>query len=164
MFTITTACGDETISEAENEQDTEETSKEQANDNSVVQEETDKGNEAGKTSNSNNSSENNNGSSNYNSNNSNVDENDNSSTSDSEKEKKTIHFSSGSEAIDYLRKELDMENNEDIIFDDMGGRLEKDSYGSYYTIVLYVKTLKEAGGSGTAGIYKVYQDGKYEFK
>ena len=40
MFTITTACGVETISEAENEQDTEETSKEQANDNSVVQEET----------------------------------------------------------------------------------------------------------------------------
>ena len=96
MFTITTACGVETISEAENEQDTEETSKEQANDNSVVQEETDKGNEAGKTSNSNN-------------------------TSDSEKEKKPILFSSGSEAIDYLRKELDMENNEDIIFDDVGG-------------------------------------------
>lgn len=139
MFTITTACSDETVSEAENEQDTEETSKEQANDNSVVQEETDKGNEAGKTSNSNN-------------------------TSDSEKEEKTIHFSSGSEAIDYLRKELDMENNEDIIFDDMGGLLEEDSYGSYYTIVLYVKTWKEDGGSGTAGIYKVYQDGKYEFK
>ena len=139
MFTITTACGVETISEAENEQDTEETSKEQANDNSVVQEETDKGNEAGKTSNSNN-------------------------TSDSEKEKKTILFSSGSEAIDYLRKELDMENNEDIIFDDMGGLLEIDSYGSYYTIVLYSKEWKAAGGSGTLDIYIVYQDGKYVSK
>ena len=139
MFTITTACGVETISEAENEQDTEETSKEQANDNSLVQEETDKGNEAGKTSNSNN-------------------------TSDSEKENETILFSSGSEAIDYLRKELEMENNEGIIFDDMGGSLEKDSYGSYYDIVLYVKSWKEDGGSGTAGIYKVYQDGKYESK
>ena len=137
MFTITTACGVETISEAENEQDTEETSKEQANDNSVVQEETDKGNEAGKTSNSNN-------------------------TSDSEKENETILFSSGSEAIDYLRKEIEMENNEGIIFDDMGGSLEKDSYGSYYTIVLTIKSWREAGGSGTAGIYKVYQDGKYE--
>ena len=139
MFTITTACGVETISETENEQDTEETSKEQANDNSVVQEETDKGNEAGKTSNSNN-------------------------TSDSEKEKKPILFSSGSEAIDYLRKELDMENNEDIVFGDTGGDLEKDSYGSYYTIVLTIKSWREAGGSGTAGIYKVYQDGKYESK
>ena len=137
MFTITTACGVETISEAENEQDTEETSKEQANDNSVVQEETDKANEEEKTSNSNN-------------------------TSDSEKEMKTILFSSGSEAIDYLRKELDMENNEDIVFGDMGGDLEKDSYGSYYTIVLTIKSWREAGGSGTAGIYKVYQDGKYE--
>lgn len=137
MFTITTACGEETISEAENEQDTEETSKEQANDNSVVQEETDKGNEGGKTSNSNN-------------------------TSDSEKEEKTILFSSGSEAIDYLRKELDMENNEDIYFEDGGGILEKDSYGSYYDIVLYVKAWKEDGGSGTFEIYKVYQDGKYE--
>ena len=139
MFTITTACGEETISEAENEQDTEETSKEQANDNSVVQEETGKGNEEGKTSNSNN-------------------------TSDSEKEKKTIQISSGSEAIDYLRKELDMENNEGIIFDDMGGSLEKDSYGSYYQIVLYSKAMKAAGGSGTLDIYKVYQDGKYESK
>ena len=139
MFTITTACGVETISEAENEQDTEETSKEQANDTSVVQEETDKGNEAGKTSNSTN-------------------------TSDSEKDEKTIRFSSGSEAIDYLRKELDMENNEDIIFDDMGGLLEIDSYGSYYTIVLVSKEWRADGGTGTMDIYMVYQDGKYVSK
>ena len=139
MFTITTACGVETISEAENEQDTEETSKEQANDNSVVQEETDKGNEEEKTSISTN-------------------------TPDSEKEKITILFSSGSEAADYLRKELDMENNEDIIFDDMGGLLEIDSYGSYYTIALYSKAMQAAGGSGTLDIYMVYQDGKYVSK
>ena len=140
MFTITSACGEETIREAKNEQDTEETSKEQANDNSVVQEETDKGNEAGKTSNSNN-------------------------TSDSEKEKKTILLSSGSEAIDYLRKELDMEKNEDIYFEywgDGSGRLEKDSYGSYYKIGLKSKSIKAAGGDGKVGVYKVYQDGKYE--
>lgn len=139
MFTITTACGEETISEAKNEQDTEETSKEQANVNSVVQEETANGNEAEETSNTTN-------------------------TSDSEKEKKTILFSSGSEAIDYLRKELDMENNEDIIFDDVGGLLEIDSYGSYYTIVLYSKEWKADGGSGTLDIYIVYQDGKYVSK
>jgi hypothetical protein len=139
IFTITTACGVETISEAENEQDTEETSKEQANDNSVVQEETDKGNEAEETSNSNNAS-------------------------DSEKDEKKILFSSGSEAIDYLRKELDMENNENIIFDDMGGLLEIDSYGSYYTIVLYSKEWRADGGSGTLDIYIVYQDGKYVSK
>lgn len=139
MFSITTACGVETISGAKNEQNTGETSKEQANDNSVVQEETDKGNEEEKTSNSNN-------------------------TSDSEKEMKTILYSSGSEAIDYLRKELDMENNEDVIFDDMGDILEEDSYGSYYQIVLYSKEIKADGGSGTIGVYKVYQDGKYEFR
>ena len=142
MFTITTACGVETISGAENEQNTEETSKEQANDNSVIQEETDKGNEEGKTSNSNN-------------------------TSDSEKEKKTILFSSGSEAADYLRKELDMEKNEDIYFEywgDGSGRLEKDSYGSYYTISLKSKSMQKAGGDGKVGIYKVYQDGKYELR
>ena len=140
MFTITTACGVETISEAENEQDSEETSKEQANDNSVVQEETDKGNEAGKTSNSNN-------------------------TSDSEKEMKTILFSSGSEAADYLKKELGMENDEDIYFDIWNdGLLEKDSYDYYYTISLKSKSMQEAGGDGKVGIYKVYQDGKYELK
>ena len=142
MFTITTACGVETISGVENEQKTKETSKEQANDNSVVQEETDKANEEEKTSNSNN-------------------------TSDSEKEKITFLFSSGSESADYLRKELDMENKEDIYFEywgDGSGRLEKDSYGSYYTISLKSKSMQEAGGDGKVGIYKVYQVGKYELK
>lgn len=76
----------------------------------------------------------------------------------------SIHLSSGSEAIQYLAKELEMENNEDIIFDDMGGSLEEDAQGSYYTITLYSKELKEAGGSGTLESYKVYQNGKYELQ
>ena len=139
MFTITTACGVETISGVENEQKTKETSKEQANDNSVVQEETDKANEEEKTSNSNN-------------------------TSDSEKEMGTILFFCFIEATDYLRKELDMEDNEDVVFDDTGGDLEKDSYGSYYTIKLYSKEWRADGGSGTLDIYMVYQDGKYVSK
>lgn len=44
----------------------------------------------------------------------------------------------------------------------MGGSLEEDAQGSYYTITLYSKELKEAGGSGTLESYKVYQNGKYE--
>lgn len=63
-----------------------------------------------------------------------------------------------------MAKELEMENNEDIIFDDMGGSLEEDAQGSYYTITLYSKELKEAGGSGTLESYKVYQNGKYELQ
>lgn len=73
-----------------------------------------------------------------------------------------LSLSSGEEAIDYLRKELNMENNEDIEFDDHGGNLEKDDYGSYYTITLFSKSWKESGGSGTLERYRVYHDGKYE--
>ena len=36
-----------------------------------------------------------------------------------------------------------MENNEDIIFDDMGGTLEEDSSGFYYTISYIQNHLKK---------------------
>lgn len=64
--------------------------------------------------------------------------------------------------IAFLKKALDMENNEDIVFDDMGGSLKTDANGSYYTATLDSKAFKEAGGSGTVGKYKVYQYGEYE--
>lgn len=91
-----------------------------------------------------------------------VEKNQNSSSDNIQNEEKTNIISSGEKAIEFLKKELDMENNEDIIFDDMGGTLEEDSSGFYYTITLYSKSLQEAGGSGTLESYKVYQDGRYK--
>ncbi|WP_121616630.1 hypothetical protein [Virgibacillus halodenitrificans] len=83
--------------------------------------------------------------------------------SDNNKEDaKGIHLKSGEEAITYLRKELEMEDVDTIEFDDRGGNLSTDEYGSYYTVVLLSKEWKEGGGSGTLERYKVYQDGKYE--
>ena len=91
-----------------------------------------------------------------------VEKNQNSSSDNIQNEEKTNIIPSGEKAIEFLKKELDMENNEDIIFDDMGGTLEEDSSGFYYTITLYSKSLQEAGGSGTLESYKVYQDGRYK--
>ncbi|WP_410799224.1 hypothetical protein [Lysinibacillus telephonicus] len=76
-------------------------------------------------------------------------------------EQKT-HLSSGDDAINYLRKELDMEDAEDVLFDAGGAYLKTDEHGSYYTIVLSSKTWKGGGGSGTLERYRVYEDGKYE--
>lgn len=81
---------------------------------------------------------------------------------DSKMEGVSVELTNGEDAIQYLRKELNMEDNEDIVFDDMGGSLESDSYGAYYKITLYSKELQKSGGSGTLEKYKVYQDGKYE--
>lgn len=72
-----------------------------------------------------------------------------------------IHISSGTTAIEYLKRQLEMDNNDDIAFNDIGGALKTDKTGSYYTIKLISKSIRENGGSGTVGIYKVYQDGTY---
>ncbi|WP_404451801.1 hypothetical protein LG329_15875 [Virgibacillus necropolis] len=72
------------------------------------------------------------------------------------------YFFSGTCAIEYLKHQLEMENNDDIVFDDLGGNLETDKAGSYYTIKLTSKSLKKQGGTGTVGLYKVYQDGTYK--
>ncbi|WP_079478072.1 hypothetical protein [Halobacillus salinus] len=83
-------------------------------------------------------------------------------SSQEEDEPKTI--ANGQEAIDYLAKELDKAGNEDIVFDDLGGTTETDQQGTYYTIQLFSKSLQEDGGSGTVGVYKVYENGDYEIK
>ncbi|MDN3955186.1 hypothetical protein [Sporolactobacillus laevolacticus] len=62
----------------------------------------------------------------------------------------------------YLRHQLKMDNNNDILFDDMGGFLDTDKKGSYYMIKLTSKSLRKKGGSGTVGLYKVYTNGTYE--
>ncbi|TGB02478.1 hypothetical protein [Halobacillus salinus] len=83
-------------------------------------------------------------------------------TPQAEEESKTI--ANGQEAIDYLAKELDKSDNEDIVFDDLGGTTETDRQGTYYTIQLSSKSLQEDGGSGTVGVYKVYENGDYVMK
>ena len=166
ILAVMTACDSESSGENRNEQNREESLKEEkTNDsNSPHQEETDdemnESNEddskkentaANKNNTQNNTSETN-------------DSNIEADPSNNQVKEESIHLSSGSKAIQYLEKELEMENNEDIIFDDMGGSLEEDALGPYYTITLYSKELIEAGGSGTLESYKVYQNGKYELQ
>lgn len=176
MFVIMAACNKDSNNGAEIENKSEEDSKEQAiidlDKNKAVEDikyekvhkqasasEDKKNNNNYKESNSNSDS----GTAKENSNKSTLVENNQDSSSDNiQNEEKPNIISSGEEAIKFLKKELDMENNEDIIFDDMGGTLEEDSSGFYYTISLYSKSLKEAGGSGTLESYKVYQDGRYK--
>ncbi len=168
ILAVMTACGSEPSSDAANEQDTEETVEEQSNDYSTDPEKPIESN--GSNSNDSNSEDTtvNENSTQSIENDTNTSETNNSNIeadpSNNQIKEESIHLSSGSEAIQYLAKELEMENNEDIIFDDMGGSLEEDAQGSYYTITLYSKELKEAGGSGTLESYKVYQNGKYELQ
>ena len=57
-----------------------------------------------------------------------------------------------------------MNHNDDIVFIDMGGELKTDKTGSYYTIKLTSKSLQNNGGTGTVGLYNVYQDRTYTLK
>lgn len=72
-----------------------------------------------------------------------------------------IHISSGDAAIEYLKQQIKAGSNSDIVFGDMGGKLDSDRIGSYYSIRLISKTMRENGGTGTVNIYNVYQDGTY---
>ncbi|MEG1044879.1 hypothetical protein, partial [Carnobacterium sp.] len=66
-------------------------------------------------------------------------------------------------ATEYLLKQLNMgpdiqgSGEENSVTE-----LEKDDKGDFYTIRLVSLELKNNGGSGTIGRYKVYLDGKYE--
>ncbi|MCA1318299.1 hypothetical protein LC085_00120 [Bacillus tianshenii] len=73
----------------------------------------------------------------------------------------SVSIVSSADAIEYLKHVLELEDNGDIVFDDMGGTLETDDSGSFYTIKLVSKELQKNGGSGTVGVYKVYEDGTY---
>lgn len=73
----------------------------------------------------------------------------------------SVNIASSADAIEYLKHVLELEENEDILFDDMGGTLETDDSGSFYTIKLISKEMQKNGGSGTVGIYMVYEDGTY---
>ncbi len=80
--------------------------------------------------------------------------------SESESKGKQVIFS-GADAVNHLRSQLKMEDNEEIDFSDMGGELTTDETGSYYSVQLTDLTLVKSDGSGTVGIYKVYLDGVY---
>ncbi|WP_417898144.1 hypothetical protein ABN702_18070 [Bacillus haimaensis] len=81
--------------------------------------------------------------------------------SESETTEGSVNIASSADAIEYLKHVLELEENEDIQFDDMGGTLETDNSGSFYTIKLVSKEMQKNGGSGTVGIYMVYEDGTY---
>lgn len=84
--------------------------------------------------------------------------------SESESDHNHPFISTGTSAAEYLKHQLKMDGNSDIEFDDMGGSPTTDKTGSYYTIKLISKSAREKGGTGTAGIYKVYQDGTYKLQ
>lgn len=76
-----------------------------------------------------------------------------------EGEKQEAAVASGEEAIETVKQNEDF--GEDIRFDDLGGDLQEDGQGAYYTVQLTSKELSEAGGSGTVDRFKVYQNGEY---
>lgn len=61
-----------------------------------------------------------------------------------------------SSAENYLRQKLGLNNDVSMVEDNSG----TDTNGSYYVIALHSKSYESQGGTGTAGIYKVYQSGK----
>ncbi|MGE6204542.1 hypothetical protein [Guptibacillus hwajinpoensis] len=81
-------------------------------------------------------------------------------------ESSEVSVTSGSSAVDYLKRELEADETQNIDFEDIVfrevGPIQTDDAGSYYTVQLTSKSLKEKGGSGTVGLYKVYEDGTYE--
>lgn len=66
-------------------------------------------------------------------------------------------INSEEEAFIFIKEETGIEaDNTDIVYE----VLESDD--DSYTLKLISQSLQEQGGSGTAGIYKVYKDGTYE--
>lgn len=96
----------------------------------------------------------------------NTDDHSEGDSKDESSESSEVAITSGSSAVDYLKSELEADKTqnidfEDIVFREMGP-IQTDDGGSYYTVQLTSQSLKEKGGSGTVGLYKVYEDGAYE--
>jgi hypothetical protein len=145
-----------TSKDNQDDQNAEDNSDADANQNSVNGQE---GNNTGSTSHPTKSNTNNNSSS--------INTNDNDQNAQASSSSKTtrtgnVSISTSATAKLYLRHQLKMDNNNDILFDDMGGFLDTDKKGSYYMIKLTSKSLQKKGGSGTVGLYKVYTNGTYE--
>jgi hypothetical protein len=66
------------------------------------------------------------------------------------------------EAIQVLKMNLKEGKDADIQFDPLDVHKKKDSTGFYYLIREESEELVKKGGSGTVGIYRVYDDGSYQ--
>ncbi|SFG92346.1 hypothetical protein [Sporolactobacillus nakayamae] len=66
------------------------------------------------------------------------------------------------EAVNVLKTHLKEGQDSDIQFEPLDVHKKKDSRGYYYLIREESKELLEKGGSGTVGIYKVYDDYNYQ--
>ncbi|MET1249471.1 hypothetical protein ABWW58_11845 [Sporolactobacillus sp. STCC-11] len=66
------------------------------------------------------------------------------------------------EAVNVLKTHLKEGQDSDIQFEPLDVHKKKDSRGYYYLIREESKELLEKGGSGTVGIYKVYDDDNYQ--
>lgn len=73
----------------------------------------------------------------------------------------SFFVANANEAIQVLKNHLKEGNDADIQFDPLDEQKKKDSMGFYYLIREESKELLEKGGSGTVGIYRVYDDGSY---
>ncbi|MGX1263125.1 hypothetical protein RKD55_000929 [Rossellomorea marisflavi] len=67
-------------------------------------------------------------------------------------------------AIEFLKDELNVASDGDIQIDEGDGKPETDDKGTYYTLHLISKTLKDEGGTGEVGSFRIYEDGRYEME
>lgn len=84
----------------------------------------------------------------------------------SHNESTEVKITNMDEAIRHLKNVL--KENEEVNIEDTefiggdGDSYKTDEKGKYFEIILKSKSLQQDGGSGTIGIYKVYEDGEYE--
>lgn len=92
---------------------------------------------------------------------------DQTTTNKNEKDKKpsekkeNIKITSGEDAAEHLKQQLEEGKNEDISFG-ATETADTDAKGAYYTVQLVDIPLRASGKTGNLGYYKVYQDGTYE--
>jgi hypothetical protein len=67
-------------------------------------------------------------------------------------------------AIEFLKDELNVASDGDILIDEGDGKPQTDEKGTYYTLHLISQTLKDEGGTGEVGAFRIYEDGRYEME
>lgn len=81
--------------------------------------------------------------------------------------KETGKIQNGADAAASLKQQLTAKgevNPSDILFEPLSDKPQKGDKGAYYEIQLVSKSIQKNGGSGTVGIYYVYEDGSYKAK
>ncbi|KZE53281.1 hypothetical protein [Rossellomorea marisflavi] len=76
----------------------------------------------------------------------------------------TAGITDAATAIEFLKDELNVASEGDIQIDDGDGKPKTDEKGTYYILHLISKTLKEEGGTGEVGSFRIYEDGRYEME